>query len=224
MVGDQNDIFARLKRALPARWFGAPSDSAPVLDGVLTGIANVLAFLYGLYAYAKLQTRINTATDGWLDLIASDYFGAALPRNTGESDTAYRSRIKVNLFREKATRNAVVQTLTALTGRTPLIIEPTRPADTGAYGAPNSGYGAAGAYGSLSLAFQGFVVAYRPHSSQGIANVAGYGISTGGYGTASQAEYATLASFTGGVLDSDIYAAVAAVKPVGTLVWTAIQN
>jgi hypothetical protein len=225
VIGDADDIFGRLKTKLPSRWFGSVADSKAILDGVLAGIASVLAFVYTLYTYASLQTRIMTATDGWLDIIAADYFGATgLPRKTGQSDASYRLVILANLFREKATRNAVVGILTRLTGRPPTIIEPTRPSDTGAYGAPNSGYGAAGAYGSLSLPYQAFVIAYRPVSTSGIADVAGYHVSTGGYGLPSRAEYASMSMVSGGVTDADIFSAIDAVKPEGTIVWTRISN
>lgn len=224
MTGDQADIFARLKAILPARWFGSPSDSVPILDAVLQGIASVLAFAYSLYAYAKLQTRIMTATGGYLDLIAADFFGTDLLRGTGQSDASYRALILANLFREKATRNAVVRALTDLTGIAPLIVEPRRPLDTGAYGISISGYGAAGAYGSMVLPFQAFVTAYRPHSDVGLASVAGYGISTGGYSEPSQAEYADSNALLNGVTDADIFAAVDAVRPAATIVWTRITN
>jgi hypothetical protein len=224
MTGDQADIFARLKGYLPTRWFGSASDSTPILDAVLTGIATCLSFIYSLYAYTKLQTRIATATDGWLDMISGDFFGLALPRKTGESDNSFRSRIQANLLRPKATRGAVTQALVALTGRTPVIVEPARPADTGAYGGPSIGYGAAGAYGSMLLPYQCFITAYRPHSSVGIASVAGYGISTGGYGQASRAEYADITAFNAGVTDTDIFAVIDAVKPAATIAWTRIEN
>jgi hypothetical protein len=84
--------------------------------------------------YAKAQLRIATASDGFLDVISADFFGTTLPRKTNESDAAFRNRIIINLFRERATRKAVTQVLTTLTGRAPLIVEPSRPADTGAYG------------------------------------------------------------------------------------------
>jgi hypothetical protein len=56
-TGDTSDITARLKGALPARWFG---DTAPIRDALLTGWATAHSFLYSLYLYAKLQTRILT--------------------------------------------------------------------------------------------------------------------------------------------------------------------
>lgn len=219
MIGDQNDFFSRLKGVLP-RWFGP---SSPLVDALLTGIASNSAFVYALYLYAKAQTRIATATDAWLDLIAFDFFGETLRRAANQSDTSFRARIMINLFRERATRYAIEKVLIDLTGRAPVIIEPQRPADTGAYGAPNSGYGVAGGYGSLSLEYQGFVHAFRP-ASTGIPYVAGYGTSPGGYGTPSRADYATLAESTSGISDADIYAAINSVKPEGTVVWTRISS
>ena len=47
-------------------------------------------------------------------------------------------------MRERNTRNAVISVLTDLTGRTPLVFEPSRPADTGGYGI-GTGYGVVGA-------------------------------------------------------------------------------
>jgi hypothetical protein len=145
-TGDSNDMLGRLKALMPRGWFG---DSPAILTALLSGFAAIFESLYSVLAYARLQLRIATASDGWLDLISADFFGAGLPRKTNESDTAFRNRIIVNLFRERATRKAIIQVLTMLTGRAPLIIEPASPADTGGYGIPTSGYGVAGAYGSL---------------------------------------------------------------------------
>lgn len=68
-TGDQTDIFRRIKALLP-QWF---SDNTPVLDALLRGFAYATAFVYVLIAYAARQTRIKTATDGWLDMIAADF-------------------------------------------------------------------------------------------------------------------------------------------------------
>lgn len=94
-TGDNNDQFRRLKRLMPQSWFG---DNSTVIDAILRGFASVNASLYALIAYARLQTRINTATDGWLDMIAYDFFGNNLPRKPGQSDDSYRAWIKVNLL------------------------------------------------------------------------------------------------------------------------------
>ena len=220
MTGDQTDCANRIKSLLPAHWFVEPT---PILDGVIAGLAWSLSLVYSLIQYAKLQTRISTATDGFLDLISFDYFGAALPRRQQEHDSPFRTRILASLLRERATRKGMVLALQALTGRTPWIFEPARPADTGAYNTNTLGYGVAGGYGSLALPAQAFIIAYRP-SSSGIPFVAGYGSSPGGYGTASRAEWASLSMVQGFVTDADIFATVDAAKAAGTSMWTQLSN
>jgi hypothetical protein len=66
-AGTQPDVVARLTSVLPNRWF---PDSTPVLDGLLNGLAAAWANLIGLLGYTQLQTRIATATDIFLDLVA----------------------------------------------------------------------------------------------------------------------------------------------------------
>ena len=219
-TGDQSNIAARIKAALPNGWF---QGQTPILDGVVNGIAWALALVYSQTSYARLQTRVMTATDGFLDLISFDFFGSLLPRKPQEMDSAFRSRILANLFPEKATRHGLIRTLQILTGRTPLVFEPARPADTGAYNTNSMGYGVAGGYGSLLLPYQAFVIAYRP-LNQGIPYIAGYTNSQGAYSTASQIEYANPSLAVGAVQDADIYAAIDAVKPVATIIWTQLSS
>lgn len=221
MTGDQQDVYRRLRGYLPP-WFGDEA-STPILNGLLNGLAYAGAYVYGLLSYARLQTRIKTATDGWLDMIAADFFGDALLRAANQTDESFRGRILINIFRERATRAGLIKILQDLTGRTPIVVEPTRPMDTGSYGGPLIGYGVAGAYGSMLMPFQAFVTAFRPVGA-GIPLVAGYGISTGGYAQPSRASYASLSMIQGAVTDADIYAAVDSVKPVATIVWTRISS
>jgi hypothetical protein len=218
-TGDASDFADRLAGVLPPGWFG---DDTPVLDAVLAGPAAALALVYAILAYVQAQTRIGTATDGWLDLIAADFLGDSLTRRTGESDTAYRARILANLLRERATRAGMVTTLTTLTGRAPEIFEPARPQDTGGYGIA-CGYGARYGYGSLVHPCQVFLTAYRP-TGAGIVSVAGYGGTTGAYSTPSRAQYASLDMIADHVADSDIYAAIAATRPAGIQVWARIES
>ena len=82
MTGDQQDMMARLRTVLPTRWF---PDSAPVLDGLLSGLASGWSWAYQQLQYVKAQTRIATATDVWLDIIANDYFGSRLA-TTGRTE------------------------------------------------------------------------------------------------------------------------------------------
>jgi len=219
-IGDAKDISGRIIALVPARWF---ADSNPIRDAVIAGASNALALVYSILQYVKNQTRIATATDGFLDLISFDYFGSSLPRRSAELDNPFRQRILANLLRERATRKGLTAALVTLTGRAPLIFEPTRPLDTGAYNTNICGYGVAGGYGSLVLNDQFFVIAYRP-STSGIPLIAGYNVPTGAYNTPSRADYASLDQIVGFVTDSDLFAAVDGAKAAGTIAWTQLSD
>lgn len=203
-------MFNRFKVLLP-RWFG---DATPILDALLHGLAATARYAHRFIDTARLQTRIQTATGGWLDWIAADFFGEMLQRGPQQSDAAFRKRIRARLFGERATRAGLIQTLTDLTGRTPRVFEPQRLADTGCYRGPRLAYGVQGSYGSRRRAYQCFVTAYRPRIA-GLPNVAGYRSPRGAYKTPSRAAYAKRSGLT----DADICEAVNHVKPVGTTVW-----
>jgi hypothetical protein len=219
MTGDQADMVARIKAVLPVSWFG---DSTPMLDGLLSGLASMWSWVYSLLRYVRMQTRIATATDVWLDVIASDFFGGRLQRRTGQSDAAFRSLIQGSLLRDHATRQSIINAVEDITGRTPLIFEPMRTSDTGGYSLGGVGYGTAGGWGNMFLPYQCFVTAYRLTGS-GIALVSGWGGPIGAYG-AGTIEYASLAMVQGQVTDNDIVAAIADVVPVATIAWTRIEN
>lgn len=129
-TGDTDDIVCRLKSLIPPGWIGDPS---PIADAVLTGIASVLSVIYGLFQFSELQTRISTATGGWLDLISLDFFGTGLPRGAGQSDDSFRAEILANLFVKANTKAAISAALTTLTGTPPRIIELFNPGDCGAW-------------------------------------------------------------------------------------------
>lgn len=224
MIGDQRDIVSRLMAVLPTRWF---PDEAPVLTGLLKGLASSWSWAYDLSQYVKAQARISTATGIWLDIIAQDFFGTRLTRLGMQSDDGFRNRIQRELFRERGTRAAVVSALEDCTGRIPIVFEPSRTTDTGGYsslaGAGGGvAYGASGGWGSLQLPFQCFVTAFRPRGS-GIAVVSGWGATTGAY-CIGAIEYASLSMVQGQVTDADIYAAVAGVLPVASIGWVSITN
>src|SRR5690348_1556880 len=125
-------MFNRFKALLP-RWFG---DQTPILDALLHGLTVTARHAHRFIEYAHLQTRIQTATDGWLELIAADFFGTTLQRGPSQSDAAFRRRIRARLFCERATRAGLIQALTDLTGRESRVFEPQRLADTGCYRGP----------------------------------------------------------------------------------------
>lgn len=223
MIGDANDMKGRLQALLPLRWF---PDSTPVLSAVLSGLADAWSWLYTMLGYVQLQTRIASATDTFLDLISQDFLGTTLPRRFGETDASFRARIQRELLRPRGTRAALVNELTNLTGRTPVVFEPARPADTGGW-TKALGYGAAGGYGSVNLPFQVFVTAFRPLGT-GVPRVAGWGhqpvvAAAGGWGTGA-VQYASLAMVQSQVTDSDINQAIASTVPVAVTAWTRISN
>ncbi len=217
---DQANLLGRINALLPNRWF--PVGASPIKDAVLSGAANALAAIYEMLVYLRLQTRISTATDGFLDLIAWDFFAGTLTRLVNQSDASFRNNILINLLQPRGTRASVSSILQRLTGRIPLIVEPQRAADCGGYGIAY-GYGSGGAYGSLLLPYQSFVIAYRTVIF-GAPNVAGYGVPTGAYSTPSRAAYIDLALAQQGVTDSQIIASVESVRPAGYTIWLNLSD
>lgn len=216
-TGDPADMQDRITATLPSGWF---PDVAPVLSGLLAGAASVLASVYSLLQYAISQMRLQTMTEAWLDMFAADYFGDSLERFADETDAAYRARITVNLFRDKVTRAAVVSVLQDLTGHAPLIFEPGRPADAGAWGAA-AGWGVTGGWADRGMPFQFLVTARRPTPS-GLQGAGGWGAS-GAWG-AGGTEWGNLVQFQGAVTDAAIYAAIASVLPANTIAWTRLVS
>jgi hypothetical protein len=218
-VGDQTDMFGRLKSLLPVGWF---SDSNPVRDALLWGYAQSIAWGYSLYLYAKAQTRIKTASDSWLDLIALDFFGNNLIRYSSQPDASYLNRILVNIFRERTTRHGMDQVLFDLTGRRAVIIEPARPQDVGGLGT-NFYLGASGPglLGSVVSPYQAFVTVYRP---PGIGASNWPGIRTNVFGLGQTSGLTPSTQLSPQVTDSDIVAAIEATKPIATTIWYRIAS
>jgi len=221
-TGDQDDIRGRLAAVLPQAWFGGDVSTVPVWRTVLAMPARMGAWLYDLIIYARQQTRISTATGGWLDLIAFDYLGTALRRRGSQTDTAFRRRILAEVLRTRGTRPAMERLLVDLTGQMPTIFEPARPADTGVYGGPGLGYGVAGRYGSLSRPGE-VLIDIRRGAAASIPNVTGYGMPAGGYGMGA-IEYAGAEDVGGEISDAEILQAVVANKPAGVTVWVKING
>jgi hypothetical protein len=211
---EANRIFS----LMPAGWFG---DAPPFVSALIYGFAAINAFLFSLISYAKLQTRIKTATDGFLDLIALDFFGYTLVRKSGQTNDSFRNTIIANLFRERGTRKSITSVIKDITGTTPEIFEPSLPKDTGGYGLAVCGYGAAGRYGSLSLPYQSFVTVTKPKVAT-IPLVAGYRVPVGAYSTNSRIKYSSLSEMPSSASDADIYQAIESVRPSGTVIWVRI--
>ena len=212
-------MYERLRCLLPAGWF---TEDSSILDAVMSAAARTLSWCYSLYLYARNQTRIHSASGGWLDMAAWDFFGPRLLRPTGLSDEQFRLLIKRTLFRAAGTRLAISELLEELTGSPPKIFEPQCPQDTGAYGEPYTGYGIAGGYGSCVLPYQGFITVNRPKKS-GIPWVAGYRTPSSGYHCPSRGQYVSDEQVAGAITNEQIFTAIAAAKLEGTLVWVRIQ-
>ena len=195
-TGSQSDIQARLFNQLPP-WF---NDSNTIINSLLSGVAAVFSWAYSLVAYVTQQMLIGTATDGFLDMAALDFFGGSVQRLSGQTDANFRTWIQGALLGTFSTsgmittRAGMINALTVITGRAPIFYEPQRTSDTGAYDGP-SYFDIVGNMGDY-IPNQIFILAYRPLSGSG--------------------QY--------GVTDAQIYAFAAAAAPAGVQVWVQLSN
>jgi hypothetical protein len=178
-TGDTNDMVNRLRAVFP-NWFSDPSVSK-FANAVFAGLATGLSFAYSAIQYAKLQTRIQTATGGWLDLIAWDFFNVGFLRRRAESDDSFRSRVLKEVLRPRLTKAAILQMLLDLTGRQGIVIELNDASAIGSWDGPAFGFDTYGGYGSTEN--NGLIiVAQRPINS-GLPILSGYDSDAGGWDT-----------------------------------------
>lgn len=212
-LGDQSDFFSRLKAQIPASWF----QSSPNFDATLQGPAWAMSTIYAQITYATLQTRIKTATDGYLDLISNDFFGTDLPRLPNETDGAFRTRILANLFVKGPTRANMSAVLKLVTGIAPIIFEPSNTSDSGGWDGAFFWDTGMGQWGD-PLPYQSFVTAYRPiGGAQSLAEWDTYRFMWDAYGAWSDSPVTS-------TTDAAIIAAVESTRMTGTVVWLQITN
>lgn len=213
MIGDIADLAARLKAQIPISWF----KSSPKFDATLQGPAWALSTIYSQITYAALQTRIATATDGYLDLIANDFFGTNLPRLTNETDGNYRTRILANLFAKGPRRADMSGVLTLITGRKPDIFEPSNTNDSGGWDGAFYWDTGVGRWGD-PMPFQSLVTAYRPiTSAQSLGELDSWRWSWDSYGAWSDQQITS-------ITDAAIIAAVESTRMTGSIVWLRIAD
>lgn len=155
------------------------SDLAHSTSGVayalFLSIGTELNFISQQLYYAWSACRLQTASNGALDLFAMDYFGNNLPRQPGESDNAYRIRIQALLFQPQVTRQSIINAIEfAFPGCIVWAREPWNPSDTGYFADGTSGYSGSyydldtqqipGAWGNLQARYQGFLEIQLPPS------------------------------------------------------------
>lgn len=228
VVGTPNNIADRIKKIIPGRWF---LWIAPYRDALLGGLADSASWNYSLIAWARLQTRIATATDVWLDIISYDFMGRYLPRR-GLPDNQFQPLISATILQERVTRAGMQSAISKLVGVAPTIIEPWNPNDCGGYGTNNSAYGRAGYWGSVALQNQVFIKISRiALGPSGVPNVAGYGSWAGGWSSAATSSSSLTSTTYGsteyigsqvnqvGVTDPVIEQIIGAVRPTATLAW-----
>lgn len=217
MTGDSNDLISRLQRWLPQGWF--PTRAGTRIYAILSGFASLLSTLYGWAIYLRLQTRIATATDGFLDLASADYFGSLLPRLTAETDTLFSGRIRREVVRDKLTRNAIDKLLFEMTGQHPVITELERGADCLAW---------RGRYGWRTGAMSSIAGRYAVFIKTIHAGV--FGINTGAWRNPNAAwrvptfVYADPSMVTGtGFTDHQLLDALDRIRAAGVTYWVIIQ-
>ena len=208
MTGDSDDLLYRLRRLVPP-WFGTPA-AAVVVDAMLAGAAAVLSFFYAIYAYAKLQTRLATMTDGWLDFAAGDFFGKFM-RFSGEQDPGYGRRIRLEVFRDRNTRHGIDRQVFDLYGLHPEVFEAWRPGCCGGYGLGGLGYGVVGRYGCENAPAEVIIVMPEPQN-YGIPNRGGWGSGTGGYGIGNFSYVDDQDIIGSGPTQADLFAALDGVR------------
>ena len=216
--GDIDDITLRLFRWLPSRWF--PFGTGSRIWATLSGFASSMAAVWDQITYLRLQTRLMTITDGWVDLASYDFFGNSLPRRQQEEDRNFALRIRKEVLRERNTRHALDSVLFDLVGSHPDIFEAFNPGDTGGWDIA-MGWDTAGLWGDLDLMYQIFVNTARP-LSQGIPYVGGWDSPPVGWDTVG--EWTDNTMIIAPITDSMVFTAVASVTPAGMIVWINLEG
>ena len=252
-AGDSNDMLARIKRVVPPRWFAyvAPLRDA-VLGGLSDQLAWVYAFIAYAQTQTRIITATGFWLDlicaDYLGLTmrrrAGELDAAFMPRIKREIFRARVTRAGMAQTLLDLTGKAPIVFEPWNTGDTgawdmamgwqgntaaqgggggfdvgcgwDASAEFDQPTASGA-----TFFAGAGGWGDTCLPNQVFITAHRP-GLQGIPNVSGMDCAAAGF-DAGPIEWVDNSMIVGAVTDADIYAAINATKPTGSLCWTALQ-
>jgi len=127
------EFAARLAENFPRGWASDDAKQSGNVFALLLSLGQELQIVQGELQYTLNAQRIQTETFPELDFASIDFLGDLLPRPSGMSDAAFGQAIIAALFQPAATRSALQNALTALTGSVPRMLEPWSVNDTGAW-------------------------------------------------------------------------------------------
>lgn len=209
----------RLATLFPRGWAGDDAVQSGNVYALFLSAGNEISGMLEEIQYAALAQRMQTETSPELDLASIDFFGTALPRPSGMSDTAFDALIVSNLFKAAATRAAISAAIQELTGVTPRMMEPWNIFDTGVWGrtsywnVDSSDYPAR--WGNGGLRYQGFI-----ETAPAQVPVFGANVPILGWGDSA---YWNVPGYFFGIIGNNttlsVYDVINKVRAYGTLVW-----
>lgn len=156
----------RLADLYPRGWCSDDAKQTGSVYALLRAVGQELQIAQGELQYALSAQRIQTETFPELDFASIDYLGSLLPRPSGATDAAFAQQIIAALFQPAATRSALQNALTLLTGSVPRMLEPWNVNDTGSW--DNKSYwnvdtvANPARWGDGGLRYQGFIETAPP--------------------------------------------------------------
>jgi hypothetical protein len=128
----------RIADLFPPNWASDDAKASGNVFALLLTVGQKLTDVLEQVQYIQSAARVPTETTPELDNAGLDFFGGSLPRPIGMPDADYAALILSSLFKPAATRKAISDAITQLTGQTPRMVEPWNVTDTGARDTPIS--------------------------------------------------------------------------------------
>jgi hypothetical protein len=198
---------------LPSGWF---DPDGPVVKALLAAYADPAAYNFSQLLFDAQQARLATASGAFLDMLADDFLGKGLfKRRAAETDTSYRARIKTEILRPRATRQAIINAVESLTGTTVTVFEPNNVRDVGGYSDGSFAWGRS-RWGTLSRPYEFFMDVELP-KGPGIPNRTGWNV--GGWG---QMSWGDRTKLQGAITEDEVRAQIVRNIPAGVICWLKI--